>query len=146
MKVWIWPSLAALLVLTSCAAEENQQPRGGAGEGSGGAGKSGVGGGGSSAAAGDTEPAAGRDGGGGAIAVGGAGRAPTPAGSGAAGAAGSGGGTVGLPSGTLAERIGTVEVSAPAGIKAGVRNWRIWTSQMLKVSPIFTVPLADCGT
>jgi hypothetical protein len=61
-------------------------------------------------------------------------------------AAGVGGSTVGLPSGTLAERIGTSEVALPAGIKPGVRNWRVWTLQMLKVSPIFTVPLANCGT
>jgi hypothetical protein len=57
-----------------------------------------------------------------------------------------GGGTPGLPMGTLAERIGTASITLPAGIKPGVRNWRIWTSQMLKVAPIFTVPLANCGT
>jgi hypothetical protein len=34
----------------------------------------------------------------------------------------------------------------PAAIKPGVRNWRIWALAMLKVSPIFTVPLANCGT
>jgi hypothetical protein len=27
-----------------------------------------------------------------------------------------------------------------------VRNWRIWASTMLRVAPVFTVPLANCGT
>ena len=57
-----------------------------------------------------------------------------------------GGGTAGLPTGTLAERIGTSEIALPAGIKPGVRNWRIFTQSMLKVAPLFTVPLANCGT
>jgi hypothetical protein len=57
-----------------------------------------------------------------------------------------GGGTSGLPMGTLAERIGTASITLPAGIKPGVRNWRVWTLSMLKVAPIFTVPLANCGT
>lgn len=144
---WISPSHAALLALTACGAEEIVAPRGSAGDGSTVAGKGGAG---SSPDAGRAGSVAGRNGaagsGAGASAMGGADRTPSPAGSGGSGAAGSGSGTMGLPSGTLAERIGTVEVAAPAAIKPGVRNWRVWTSQMLKVSPIFTVPLADCGT
>jgi hypothetical protein len=64
----------------------------------------------------------------------------------ASGQAGTPGSAAGLPSGTLTERIGTSDVALPAGIKPGVRNWRIWTQSMLKVAPIFTVPLANCGT
>ena len=134
---WMWPSFAALIALTACGGEESTPPRGNAGEGGTVAGKSGSSSSVAGSAAGETGSVGGRGGAGseaGAIAMGGAGRAPTPAGNGAAG------------SGTLAERIGTVEVEVPAGIKPGVRNWRVWTSQMLKVSPIFTVPLADCGT
>jgi hypothetical protein len=87
--------------------------------------------------------------------MGGVGGTPPPAGSGTAGmtmttgvagAAGAGDSTVGLPSGTLAERIGVTDVNLPAAIKPGTRNLRVWTSSMLKVSPIFTVPLANCGT
>jgi hypothetical protein len=78
--------------------------------------------------------------------TGAAGMSAPAAGSGGESAAGGGGAPGGLPSGTLAERIGTSEVALPAGIKPGVRNWRIWASTMLKVSPVFTVPLANCGT
>jgi hypothetical protein len=31
-------------------------------------------------------------------------------------------------------------------VKAGVRNWRIWASTMLKVAPVYIAPLANCGT
>jgi hypothetical protein len=88
--------------------------------------------------------------------IGSAGRGSGLAGTGVGGAAAGGGAgtgapsggqsTVGLPTGTLAERIGVSEVALPAGIKPGVRNWRVWTLQMLKISPVFTVPLANCGT
>jgi hypothetical protein len=60
-------------------------------------------------------------------------------------AAGPGGG-MGAGRGTLLDRLGTSEVRLPAGIKPGVRNWRIFTQSMLKVAPLFTVPLANCGT
>lgn len=53
----------------------------------------------------------------------------------------------GPPPGTpLAERITVTTIEAPAGVKAGVSNWRIWGRQSLRVAPVFTVPLADCGT
>jgi hypothetical protein len=51
-----------------------------------------------------------------------------------------------MSTGSLLTRLGTSDVSLPAGAKAGVRNWRIWASTMLKVAPVFTVPLANCGT
>ena len=37
-------------------------------------------------------------------------------------------------------------MTVPAGVKAGVRNYRIWASTMLKVAPLYTAPLANCGT
>lgn len=46
----------------------------------------------------------------------------------------------------LDQRIQTVDVTAPAGVKAGDSNWRIWGAGSLGVSPVFTVPYADCGT
>jgi hypothetical protein len=38
------------------------------------------------------------------------------------------------------------DVAVPAGVKAGVRNWRVWGNPMLRVAPLYTVPLANCGT
>jgi hypothetical protein len=51
-----------------------------------------------------------------------------------------------MSTGTLLERLGTSDVTVPAGVKPGVRNFRIWASTMLRVSPVFTAPLANCGT
>jgi hypothetical protein len=71
---------------------------------------------------------------------------------GGAGAGGTGGGTAGsvgtgVPSGDpILDRLTTKEVAVPAGAKAGTRNWRIWDSTMLKVAPVYSVPLANCGT
>lgn len=47
---------------------------------------------------------------------------------------------------TLSERIDTSTLALPAGIKPGVRNYRVFSQPMFKVAPLFTVPLADCGT
>jgi hypothetical protein len=44
------------------------------------------------------------------------------------------------------DRIVTTEVTIPAGVKAGVRNYRIWGATALKVAPVFVAPLANCGT
>ncbi|HKP61908.1 MAG TPA: hypothetical protein VJV78_34490 [Polyangiales bacterium] len=138
------------LALVACGGNDDDPVRGGAGGrevARGAAGMANLPAGTGGSAAGSVSPA-GR-GGAGTIAAG-TGAAGVTAGSGmagmSAGPAGTGGGTVGLPSGTLAERIGTSEVALPAGIKPGVRNWRVWTLQMLKISPIFSVPLANCGT
>jgi len=51
----------------------------------------------------------------------------------------------GAPGGSLLDRLSTVDVTTPAGVKAGVRNYRIWGSKMLAVAPVYTVPLANCG-
>jgi hypothetical protein len=69
------------------------------------------------------------------------------AGMGSGGAGPGGGGTGGaITGGTLLDRIVTSDVTVPAGVKPGVRNWRIWASVMLKVAPVYIAPLANCGT
>ena len=65
------------------------------------------------------------------------------AGAGGTGSGGSGAG--GMATGSLLDRLSTSDVTVAAGVKAGVRNWRIWASTMLKVSPVYTAPLANCG-
>ncbi len=50
------------------------------------------------------------------------------------------------PTATLPERLAVSTVEAPAEVKAGVSNWRIWGRSSLRVAPVFTVPYADCGT
>jgi hypothetical protein len=56
----------------------------------------------------------------------------------------------GLPTvpvnGPLLERLTSSTVTVSAGVKAGVNNWRIWGEGSLGVAPVFTVPLANCGT
>lgn len=55
----------------------------------------------------------------------------------------------GPPPGTpLADRITVTTIPVPAGqgVMAGRSNWRIWGTGSLRVAPVFTVPLADCGT
>src|SRR5687768_9720367 len=62
---------------------------------------------------------------------------------------GDGGGDLpdGPPPGTpLADRISVTTIPAPEGVMTGRFNWRIWGQGNLLVSPVFTVPLADCGT
>ncbi len=46
----------------------------------------------------------------------------------------------------LIDRLDVADVQLPAGIRAGVNNWRIWGTGPLNVAPIFTVPRGDCGT
>lgn len=48
--------------------------------------------------------------------------------------------------GPLLDRLEVVDVEIPEGVKAGVSNWRIWGTGSLHVAPVFTVPLANCGT
>src|SRR5688572_2864284 len=53
----------------------------------------------------------------------------------------------GPPPGTpLTDRISVTTIPAPAGVMVGRSNWRIWGTGSLRVAPVFTVPLADCGT
>ncbi len=50
------------------------------------------------------------------------------------------------PDAALIERLNTVDVTIPEGVKAGVSNWRIWGMGSLYVAPVFSVPLANCQT
>jgi hypothetical protein len=65
---------------------------------------------------------------------------------GGAPAGGSGGGSTGSTTGPLGDRISTTNVTIPAGVKAGVRNYRIWGAVNFKVAPVYTAPQANCGT
>lgn len=64
------------------------------------------------------------------------------------GGPGDGGPTIdGPPPGTpLDQRITVTSVTTPAGVMAGDSNWRIWGNGSLRISQVFTVPYADCGT
>jgi hypothetical protein len=108
------------------------------GAGSGAAGRTGAAG---TTSAGGTTAAGGTIGGAG---TGFAGAGTGFAGAGGAAAGGTGGG--GMTTGSLLDRLSTSDVTVAAGVKAGVRNWRIWASTMLKVAPVYTAPLANCGT
>jgi hypothetical protein len=46
----------------------------------------------------------------------------------------------------LASQLITASLTAPEGAKPGVSNWRVWVRGSLNVAPVFTVPLANCGT
>ena len=50
------------------------------------------------------------------------------------------------PETPLTDRLVVATVTAPAGVMAGDSNWRIWGRASLRVAPVFTVPVADCGT
>ncbi len=53
----------------------------------------------------------------------------------------------GPPPGTpLGQRLGVKTVATPAGVMAGTSAWRIWGQGSLRISQVFTVPYADCGT
>ncbi|HET9953338.1 MAG TPA: hypothetical protein VFQ61_02480 [Polyangiaceae bacterium] len=58
------------------------------------------------------------------------------------------GGSAGSPGtcGPIADQLSSVEVTTPEGVRAGVRNWRVWASTSLNIAPVFTTPLANCGT
>ena len=62
------------------------------------------------------------------------------------GGSGGAGGLGGAPTGGLLDRLVVSDVTIPAGVKPGRSNYRIWGSSSLNVSPVYTVPLADCGT
>jgi hypothetical protein len=59
---------------------------------------------------------------------------------------GAGGGIGGSTTGSLLDRLTVSDVTAPATVKPGRSNWRIWGTASLNVSPVYTVPVADCGT
>jgi hypothetical protein len=44
------------------------------------------------------------------------------------------------------DRITTSNIATPEGVKPGVQSWRIWGRGSLNVAPVFTVPLANCGS
>ena len=82
----------------------------------------------------------------------GSGSAGTTGSAGTSGNAGSSGtagvtGAAGTPAtGGILERLTTSDVTVPAGVKPGVRNYRIWGATMLRVAPLYVAPLANCGT
>jgi hypothetical protein len=57
-----------------------------------------------------------------------------------------GGTTGGATTGALLDRLSVSDVTIPAAVKPGRSNWRIWGTASLNISPVYTVPLADCGT
>jgi hypothetical protein len=60
---------------------------------------------------------------------------------------GSSGGDTGPPAaGALLGRIVTSDVTVPAGVKPGDDNFRIWGQSNLNVAPVYTAPLANCGS
>lgn len=68
----------------------------------------------------------------------------TGGGNGSGSASTGGGGPVGgLP---LLDRVSTTTVTTPAGVMEGVQVWRVWGRGHLNVAPVFTAPLASCGT
>jgi len=46
----------------------------------------------------------------------------------------------------LQDRLTVTSVTTPAGVIPGIGNYRIWGSSNLRIGPVFTVPLAGCGT
>lgn len=69
------------------------------------------------------------------------------------GAGGTLSGSGGVPSGgapnvgdPIVDRLTVTESTTPAPVKDGVQNWRVWGRGDLQVAPVFTVPLANCGT
>jgi len=135
------PGLVALLALAACSSGAI----GGSSPGTGGDG-------GTTGTAGTTG-AAGMAGAAGTTGIAGTtGRAGTTGIAGTSGAAGTTGaagvsGAAGSPAtGAIADRLTTSDVTVPAGVKPGVRNYRIWGASMLKVAPLYTAPLANCGT
>lgn len=143
IRSWVW---VPTLVVFGCSSSGNNLP----GSGGGGAGASNAG---ASATAGTSNGGTSNAGatnggaanGGAAPQAGSGGSAPNGGTGGSAGAGGTpslGGAT----SGPLVDRLTTRDITVPAGVKAGVRNWRIWESTPLRVAPVFTVPRANCGT
>ena len=48
--------------------------------------------------------------------------------------------------GDLLSKLDVSDVTVPAGVMAGARNWRVWGSESLVVAPVFLTPLADDNT
>lgn len=65
--------------------------------------------------------------------------------SGVGGLVGAGGQATGT-CGALLDLIDVKSSTTPEGVHAGDRNYRIWSSSSLGVSPVYTAPLANCGT
>jgi len=147
--VWL-PALAA----AACSSGGSIPPGGSGGSAAGGTSGNGAGLAGASTGASAGAPASGGTGGA-TMTAGSGGAIAGSGGSAVAGAGGSGGaapGTGGTPTfggaatGPLIDRIVTRDITLPAGVKAGVGNWRIWARQNLRVAPVFVVPRANCGT
>lgn len=56
------------------------------------------------------------------------------------------GGSTSTATCSLGTQLTATSVSAPEGAKPGANNWRVWGRGSLNVAPVFTVPLANCGT
>jgi hypothetical protein len=78
--------------------------------------------------------------------TGGAGNAGSGGANATGGAAPGTGGTPVTPGAPITDRLSTATATVEEGVKAGVSNWRIWGTKPLVIAPVFTVPLADCGT
>jgi hypothetical protein len=142
---------ATLLAACASADSGGRNDQGGAGTAAGSGGAAGASAGGTGAG-GSAGRAPGEGGAGGGVATAGAGggaggNAGSGGAAGSAGGGGAAGANPGVPSGDpLIDRLTATVVTVPAGAKPGVRNWRIWDAVNLRVAPVFTVPLADCGT
>ncbi len=112
---------------------------GGGSSGGGGAGGGAPGGGGASGKGG-TPGSGGASGKGGASGTGGSSVPPGASGGTTAGTGGA------ATTGALLDRISVSSVTAPAAVKPGRSNYRIWGSSSLGISPVFTAPLANCET
>jgi hypothetical protein len=77
---------------------------------------------------------------GGSVATGGS---VTATGGAATGGAAAGGST---SCGALLDQINVSSTPLPEGVRAGEQNYRIWGRASLGVAPVFTAPLANCGT
>ncbi|HVU04619.1 MAG TPA: hypothetical protein VHE30_22830 [Polyangiaceae bacterium] len=137
------PSLLVLLTaVTACSSSSNDSSSaptsGSGGTASGGSGTSGGSNGGSGTGGGSN---------GGSSNGGGSNGGSSNGGSSNGGDTGTGGaGSGGLVGTSLTDRLGTKDVTTPEGVKAGVRNFRVWGQKSLQVAPVYTAPLSDCGT
>jgi hypothetical protein len=131
--------------LAACSAETSSPADPSPGGGVGGASLSG-GTGGSAAQGGDPSNGGAATGNGGILTGNGgipAGNGGTTLGNGGAPAAGG----VPAPAGQgLNDRLMTSDLTVPEGVMEGTRNFRIWGSRSLVIAPVYTAPLADCGT
>lgn len=138
--------------LAACSSETSTQGDEPSGGGSGGSATTGGSGGDASQAGGSSNGGTGTGNGGtnpgsGGTTPGNGGTSPgnggaTPSNGGASGA----GGVPAPPGQGLSDRLMTSDLTVPEGVKEGTRNFRIWGQKSLVVSPVYTAPLADCGT